>query len=185
MNRRLFLAALASASAVLAGIAPRRVQAAAEPAPSFTFPSIDGGLLDTAAWRGRPVLVVNTASLCGFAPQLEGMQALHDAYAARGLVVLAVPSDDFAQELENAEKVKEYCTIKYGITLPMTDIVHVTGANAHPFYAWLRQTRGFAPRWNFNKVLLGPDGQVIETWGATTGPQSKSIAAAFTPLLTG
>lgn len=185
MNRRLLLAALASASAVLAGLGPRPARAAGEPAPSFTFPSIDGGVLDTAAWRGRPVLVVNTASLCGFAPQLEGMQALHEAYEGRGLVVLAVPSDDFAQELDGAQKVKEYCTIKYGITLPMTDILTVTGPQAHPFYAWLRQTRGFVPRWNFNKVLLGPDGRVVETWGATTGPRSKAIAEAFTPLLTG
>lgn len=179
MNRRFFT--LSALGAVLGA----RAASGQGAAPTFTFPSIDGGTLDTADWRGQSVLVINTASLCGFTGQLEGMQALHEAYGPRGLVVLAVPSDSFAQEYDDAQKVREFCTIQYGITLPMTDIVPVKGAQAHPFYAWLRDTRGFVPGWNFNKVLLDGQGQVVATWGSMTGPGSRRIRDAFTPLLPG
>ena len=91
-----------------------------------TFPSIDGGTLSIEDWRGTPVLVVNTASLCGFTPQYEGLQALYDAYRDKGLVVLAVPSDDFNQELDSADAVKDFCEITFGLDLPMTDITPVT-----------------------------------------------------------
>lgn len=179
MNRRLFsLLAMAG----LAGLTPS-IARSGEPAPRFRFPSIDGGTIDTADWRGRPILVVNTASLCGFTQQLADLQALHETYESRGLVVLAVPSDSFAQEYDDAKRVKEFCTIQFGITLPMTDILPVKGPQAHPFYRWLKETRGFTPRWNFNKVLLDGEGQVVETWGSMTKPQSSSIVGAFTPLL--
>lgn len=101
----------------------------------FSFPSIDGGTIDLDDYAGKPVLVVNTASLCGFAGQFDDLQDLHDTYAARGLVVLAVPSDDFRQELASAAEVKEYCAANFDLTIPMTDITHVTGAEAHPFYS--------------------------------------------------
>ncbi len=179
MNRRLF--SLLSAVGLF-GLAIPSAQAAG-PAPAFSFPSIDGGMLDTAEWRGKPVLVVNTASLCGFTGQLADLQALHDTYGPRGLVVLAVPSDSFAQEYDDAKRVKEFCTIQYGITLAMTDILPVKGQQAHPFYRWLNEMRGFVPRWNFNKVLLDGDGQVVATWGSMTNPQSRNIVDAFTPLL--
>ncbi|MFD2173241.1 glutathione peroxidase [Rhodobacter lacus] len=168
-----------AALGVSADIAP-----AAE-APSFTFPSIEGAQIDTADFRGHPVLVVNTASLCGFTPQLEGLQKLHEDYGPKGLIVLAVPSDDFAQELDSAKEVSEFCTLTYGITLPMTDITHVKGASAHPFYQWVKEETGFVPSWNFNKVLIDGAGQVVETWGAMTKPGSAEIRAAFEPLLPG
>ncbi|AWD21156.1 glutathione peroxidase [Fuscovulum blasticum] len=137
----------------------------------FTFASIDGGTIDLDDWSGKPVLVVNTASLCGFAGQFDDLQALHDELGPKGLLVLAVPSNDFSQELGSEAAVKEYCALNFDLTLPMTQITHVKGAQAHPFYAWLAKTRGFVPGWNFNKVLLGPDGAVIETWGSTANPQ--------------
>jgi glutathione peroxidase len=148
----------------------------------LAFPSIDGGSLSLAQWDG-PVLVVNTASQCGFAPQFDGLQALQDDYGARGLVVLAVPSDDFRQELDSAAEVKEYCELTFGITLPMTDITAVTGAQAHPFYQAVAAESGFTPRWNFNKVLIAPDGSVAGTWGAPTRPQSPKIRRAIEALL--
>lgn len=175
MDRRFFL----SATALALTLRP----ALAAGAPSFTFPSIDGGTLNSAEWRGYPVLVVNTASLCGFAGQLRDMQAMHEAYAAKGLVVLAVPSNDFNQELDGAKKIKEYCTIEFGITLPMTDILPVAKGQVHPFYAWVRQQTGFVPRWNFNKVLLGPDGQILGTWGSFAKPDSRAIHQGFAPYL--
>ena len=151
---------------------------AASEAPSFRFPSIDGGSYDTAQWRGMPVLVVNTASMCGFTPQYEGLQALSDQYKGRA-VILAVPSDDFNQELSSDAEVKEFCALNYALTLPMTTIEHVAKGEVHPLFAWLRDTAGYVPDWNFNKVLLGPDGSYIAAWGSGTKPLSGKITAAI------
>ena len=147
------------------------------------FPSIDGGFLAIEDWRGRPVLVVNTASRCGFTYQYEGLQALYDTYRDRGLIVLAVPSDDFNQELSSAAEVREFCELTYGIDMPMTDISHVRGPKAHPFYRAVRAETGFEPSWNFNKVLLGPDGTVVATWGSATKPMSRPVVSAIEALL--
>ena len=149
----------------------------------FSFTSIDGGDLRMDDWRGRPVLVVNTASLCGFTPQYDELQALHDRYGPRGLVVLAVPSDDFRQELSSATAVKEFCAVNFDLTLPMTDITHVKGDQAHPFFRWLATEHGFTPGWNFNKVLIGPKGEVVKTWGSTVKPTSQAILSQIEPLL--
>jgi glutathione peroxidase len=149
----------------------------------FTFRSIDGGVIDLEDFRGQPVLVVNTASMCAFAPQYEGLQALQDAYGARGLVVLAVPSDDFDQELEDASAVKEYCAVNFDLTIAMTDITPVLGQGAHPFFAMLKAEYGYAPRWNFNKVLIGPDGALVDSWGSNTRPTSKAITGQIEALL--
>jgi len=181
MHRRLFLTLATAVSAAVTGMATRR--ASAEPMPRFTFPSIDGGLLDSADWQGKPVLVVNTASLCGFAGQLRDMQAMHEKYAAQGLIVVAVPSNDFNQELDDGKKVKEYCTLEYGITLPMTDILHVAKGEVHPFYQWVRQQTGFVPKWNFSKVLLDPQGRILGTWGSFTKPDGPQIHDALAPYL--
>lgn len=156
---------------------------AAAEAPAFTFPSIDGGTLNTADWRGKPVLVVNTASLCGFTGQYENLQALSDRYQGRA-VVLAVPSDDFAQELDSEAEVKAFCEANFDLTLPMTTIQHVAKGDLHPLYRWLNQTHGFTPKWNFNKVLLDTEGAFVQGWGSTTKPDAKPITAAIDSLLT-
>lgn len=152
-------------------------------AKEVTFSNIDGGTHDMQAWAGQPVLVVNTASQCGFTPQYKSLQALYDTYRDRGLVVLAVPSDDFNQELDSAEEVKEFCEVAFGLDLPMTDITSVKGADAHPFYKSVKAETGFSPKWNFNKVLIGPDGDVAGTWGSTTKPTSRSITKVIDGLL--
>lgn len=149
----------------------------------FVFPSIDGGELRLDDWRGQPVLVVNTASLCAFTPQYEGLQALYDTYREAGLVVLAVPSDDFRQELDTAEAVKEFCELTYGLDLPMSDIQHVKGRAAHPFYRWLAEDHGVRPAWNFAKVLIGPGGEFVAEWGPTTRPLSPAIREEIEALL--
>ncbi len=151
--------------------------------PDAPFASIDGGEIALSDWSGRPVLVVNTASLCGFTPQYEGLQQLYDTYRDKGLVVLAVPSNDFRQELGSEKEVKDFCELTYGLDLPMTEITHVRGKQAHPFYAWLRQETGFVPRWNFNKVLLSGDGRVIATYGATVAPLSRELRSDIEALL--
>lgn len=148
-----------------------------------TFSNIDGGTLSLSAWSGQPVLVVNTASRCGFTRQYNGLQELYETYRDRGLVVLAVPSDDFNQELESAEAVKDFCEITFGLDLPMTDITPVKGAQAHPFYQSVKAQTGFSPKWNFNKVLIGPDGSVAGTWGSSTTPTSRSITKVIEGLL--
>lgn len=181
MQRRTII--LAAGLGGLAGsLFPGWLTASTE-AGQFSFPSIDGGRIELADWRGRPVLVVNTASLCGFADQFDDLQALHEDYGARGLLVLAVPSDDFNQELGSEAEVKEFCAVTFDLTLPMTEILHVKGEEAHPFYAWMRDVHGFVPGWNFNKVLLGPDGAPVATWGSAQRPTGRPIRAAIERLL--
>lgn len=150
---------------------------------SGNFDSIDGGVISLDEWRGHPVLVVNTASRCGFTSQYDDLQALYDTYRARGLKVLAVPSNDFRQELGSEAEVKDFCEVNFNLDLPMTEITRVRGAGAHPFYRSVREQTGFQPRWNFNKVLIGPDGNVVETWGARTKPGSGQITRQIEPLL--
>lgn len=145
------------------------------------FASIDGGTIDLAAHDG-PALVVNTASLCAFTPQYEALQALHNEYGPRGVLVLAVPSDSFRQELGSEGEVKEFCQLTFGLDLPMTEITEVRGDGAHPFYAWLREAEGWSPRWNFNKVLLDDDGRVVATFGSTVRPGSPAITGALDDL---
>lgn len=177
-----------------AALAPRSVLAllvsfmltatAAFPAQrDWQFGSIDGGTLYLADWAGKPVLVVNTASRCGFTPQYDGLQSLYDTYRERGLVVLAVPSQDFKQELASNEQVKDFCALNFDLDLPMTTITPVRGPNAHPFYRWLAESEGWQPSWNFNKVLIAPDGSVAGTWGSATKPESAAITSRVEALL--
>lgn len=151
-------------------------------ADTFRFASIDGGEIDLGDWRGKPVLVVNTASMCGYAGQFDALQDLQDRFGDKALI-LAVPSDDFNQELADEAAVKEYCALTFDITLPMTEITHVRGPGVHPFYAWVRKETGFVPRWNFNKVLIAPDGSIAGTWGAGVKPESADIAGRIEAML--
>mgnify|MGYP002779258266 CR=1 FL=1 len=162
---------------------PGAAAAGEEALGRFRFPSMDGCEIGFADWPGRPVLVVNTASLCGFTPQLAALQALWERYGPEGLVVLAVPSDSFRQELGSDKEVSDFCTLRYGLTLPMTSVTPVTGDGAHPFYRWLADIEGFAPRWNFNKVLLGRGGAVLGAWGSGPSPTGPEIAAAVEAAL--
>ena len=178
MHRRQF----ALATLLLPLTASRIAAAPLAAAQPFTFDNIGGGTLSLDQWRGRPVLVVNTASRCGFTPQYDGLQELYDRYRERGLVVLAVPSNDFRQELGSEAEVKEFCEMTFGLDIPMTTITPVRGAGAHPLYRWLAE-QGFEPSWNFNKALIGPDGTFVAGWGATTRPMSEAIVSEIEPLL--
>ncbi|MCC5974344.1 MAG: glutathione peroxidase [Rubellimicrobium sp.] len=149
----------------------------------WRFASIDGGEIGFADWPGRPVLVVNTASLCGFTPQFDELQALYERYSGAGLVVLAVPSNDFRQELRDDAAVRDFCEMTFGLTLPMTTITTVSGPGAHPLFAWLAAEHGFVPRWNFNKALIGADGTVLGTWGSREGPMGRAITSAVEDAL--
>ncbi|WP_170382493.1 glutathione peroxidase [Ruegeria atlantica] len=158
----------------------RAVQAAPV---SGEFASIDGGTLSIEDWRGQPVLVVNTASQCGFTGQYAALQRVYEDYSDRGLIVLAVPSDSFNQELNTADEVKEFCELNYGLTLPMTDITPVTGPEAHPFYKSVAAQTGFVPGWNFNKILLDSQGSVVATYGANVKPDAPKLLRQVETLL--
>ncbi len=147
----------------------------ANPALGFSFTALDGSRIDLKDWRGQPVLVVNTASLCGFTRQYGDMQELYERYGPQGLGVLAVPSDDFRQELGSNEEVEDFCRVQTGLTFPITRITSVRGDGAHPFYQWLAAEHGHVPSWNFNKALIGAEGELLGFWGSGTRPTARAI----------
>ena len=126
--------------------------------PYTTFESIDGGIIDTNDWRGKPYLIVNTASKCGFTRQYAPLQKLYDRFHDQGLQMIAVPSDDFNQELDTDQEVKAFCELTYGIDMPMSVTTSVKGDEAHPFFKSLKEEAGFVPSWNFNKILIDANG---------------------------
>ncbi|HUB12408.1 MAG TPA: glutathione peroxidase [Acetobacteraceae bacterium] len=150
---------------------------------NFSFPAIGGGQLDLAAFKGRVLVVANTASFCGYTYQYEGLQKLHEADAARGLTVIGVPSRDFNQESPDNATVQTFCTTRYGIGFPLSGIVHVRGVRAAPFYAWVRTEIGWEPAWNFNKVVIGRDGRVAGAFGAGDEPQGEKMMRAVNGAL--
>lgn len=148
----------------------------------FSATSIDGHTHTLADYRGHVVLVVNTASACGFTPQLEGLQQLHQRYADQGLVILGFPCNQFGQQDKgsNAE-IASFCQRHYGVTFPMMSKVDVNGAHAHPLFTWLKaQAPGILGtemiKWNFTKFLLGRDGRVLQRFAPRDTPQSLSTA---------
>ena len=158
----------------------------AQSAHDFKFTTIDGADLPLSNFRGKALLIVNTASMCGFTPQYSSLQSLWDSYRDRGLVVLGVPSDDFGgQELDTAAEVKSFCQINYDIDFPMTDITHVKGPTAHPYYKWVADTHGglAVPRWNFHKHLIDTNGNLVDWFVSTTGPSSSKLRQSVEKLL--
>tara|TARA_B100000989_G_C19521020_1_gene464145 strand:+ start:329 stop:901 length:573 start_codon:yes stop_codon:yes gene_type:complete len=183
-----FILAFGAAMSGLIGGVPMVFAASTttQSAHDFSFTSIDGKNLPLAKFEGKAVLIVNTASLCGFTSQYSALQDLWESYRDRGLVVLGVPSDDFGgQELDSAAEVKSFCTINYNIDFPMTDIVHVKGAAAHPYYKWVADAYGrlAVPRWNFHKHLVDSDGQLVNWFVSTTGPSSSKLRRAIEKIL--
>ena len=154
----------------------------ARTAHDFAFPSIDGGTLGLSDFRGRALLIVNTASQCGFTAQYTAMQHLFETYEPRGLTVIGVPSNDFGgQEPGTEEQIKAFCRSKFGVRFPMTAKTTVVGPNAHPFYRWAEHELGAAarPRWNFHKFLVRPDGTLADWFSTVTGPTSGRVVRAI------
>jgi glutathione peroxidase len=161
---------------------------AADPTTAFEheFEAIEGGKLPLAQWRGKALLVVNTASFCGFTPQYEGLQALWQRYEAKGLVVIGVPSNDFGEQEPKAEsEILGFCKGAFGVNFPLTTKQVVKGPRAHPFYLWARETLGAgqAPRWNFHKYLVGRDGKLIAGYGSSAEPLSPELTKAIEAAL--
>ncbi len=143
--------------------------------PEFVFKSIEGADINLSMLQGHVILLVNTASKCGFTGQYEGLQELHAKYSDQGLVVIAIPSNDFRQELSDSEKIKDFCEVNFGITFPITEVTRVLGRKAHPFYVWLKNEFNFRPNWNFNKVILNKKGNVVRTFGTLVKPMSTKM----------
>ncbi len=155
-------------------------------AHQFAFKSIDGGALPLAGFKGKVVLVVNTASECGYTPQYKDLQALWQRYRDRGLVVLGVPSNDFGgQEPGTEAEIKRFCERQYAVDFPLTAKEPVSGAAAHPFYQWAAAVAGAdsAPRWNFHKYLIGPDGALAGWFPTRTSPVDAQVTGEIERLL--
>jgi len=150
-------------------------------AHEFTFTSIDGAPLPLKDFAGKPVLVVNTASECGYTPQYRGLQALWERYRDRGLVVLGVPSNDFGgQEPGSEAEIKSFCASQYKVTFPMTAKAAVAGKGAHPFYQWAAAQSGAAtPQWNFHKILIDGSGALAQAFATRVAPDDKALVAAI------
>ncbi len=145
-------------------------------------PGLMGGEINLCQYADRPVLVVNTASHCGFTPQFTGLQKLYDTYKGNGLVVIGFPSNDFFQELDKDSEIGSFCQANYGVTFPMATKVHVRGSDATPFFKGLIKATGESPMWNFHKYLVLPGGKVM-AFGTRTAPESEEIVTAFKPYL--
>jgi glutathione peroxidase len=148
----------------------------------FTFISIEGDHLPLSDFQGQVLLVVNTASFCGFTRQYDDLQEVWQRYRDRGLVVLGVPSNDFgSQEPGTEAEIKDFCEINFAIDFPMTEKVGVKGEDAHPFYRWAKDELGAdaRPRWNFHKYLVGPDGHLVGWFPTATKPTSDKVVNAI------
>lgn len=142
--------------------------------------------LPLAEYKGKVILVVNTASKCGFTPQFAGLEKLYKEYKDQGLVIIGVPSNDFGQqEPGNSKEIASFCQINYGVSFPMTDKEVVSGKDAHPFYIWARKELGFgsAPKWNFHKYLIGRDGHLITYFYSITAPDASRLVNAVKQAL--
>ena len=151
----------------------------------FKINSISGDIIDLSEFKGKPVLVVNTASYCGFTKQYEDMQKLWENYREKGLIVLGVPSNSFNQEKNNNNEVKEFCEVNFNINFPMTEITNVKGDDAHEIYKWAKDNHGKSavPKWNFYKILINKEGKVEDTYASLTKPTSNKIIKKIESLL--
>ena len=151
----------------------------------FKINSITGDQIDLKDFKGKPILIVNTASYCGFTKQYNDMQELWEKYRDRGLIVLGVPSNSFNQEKSDNSAVKEFCEVNFNINFPLTTLTEVKGNNAHGIFKWAKKNHGKSaePKWNFHKILINKEGEVQDTFASLTKPMSKKIIKAIENIL--
>jgi glutathione peroxidase len=183
INRRTIIA---SALAAIAGPVSTRSVLAQAPmsrisAYAFSFPALAGGDIRLAEYAGRPLMVVNTASLCGYTPQYAGLQQLWSEFHGRGLMIVGIPSNDFGgQEPGGATEIAETAQHQYGVTFPIAAKAVVKGPNAHPFYKWAADARPRdVPHWNFHKYLIGREGYIAEVFPETVEPTDTRVKTAI------
>ena len=151
----------------------------------FKIESISGEVINFNDYKNKVVLVVNTASYCGFTKQYDELQELWDLYKTKGLIVLGIPSDSFNQEKKKDADVKEFCEVNFNINFPLTTITEVKGSNAHELFRWAKKNHGKSavPKWNFHKILINKKGKVEDTYSSFTAPMSKKIINQIEKLL--
>ena len=151
----------------------------------FKINSITGDKIDLKDFKGKPILIVNTASYCGFTKQYNDMQELWEKYRDRGLIVLGIPSNSFNQEKSDNSAVKEFCEVNFNINFPLTEITSVKGDNAHEIYKWAKSNYGKSavPKWNFYKILINKDGKVEDTYSSLTNPNSNKLRKKINMLI--
>ena len=151
----------------------------------FNIKSNNGDILNLKDYKNNVVLVINTASYCGFTNQYADMQKLWDKYKNKGLLVIGVPSNSFNQEKNDDSEVKKFCEVNFNINFPLTSITSVKGDDAHEIYKWARENHGKSaiPKWNFHKILINKDGKVAETYSSFTNPMSKKVISKIETLL--
>ena len=151
----------------------------------FKINSISGEQIDFKDYKNKVVLVVNTASYCGFTNQYNDLQLLWEKYKSEGLIVLGVPSNSFNQEKKEDSDVKEFCEVNFNIDFPMTSITEVKGKNSHEIFKWAEKNYGKSavPKWNFHKILINKEGKIEDTFASFTKPMSKKITKAIEGIL--
>ena len=151
----------------------------------FNIESINGELIDFKEYKNKVVIVVNTASYCGFTNQYQELQELWDNYKSKGLVVLGVPSNSFNQEKKNNDEVKEFCEVNFNINFPLTTITEVKGDNAHEIFKWAKKNYGKSaiPKWNFHKILINKEGKIEDTFASFTKPMSSKLTKKIEGIL--
>ena len=151
----------------------------------FEIECISGEIIDFNKYKNKVVLVVNTASYCGFTKQYEELQELWDIYKSKGLIVLGVPSNSFNQEKKNNSEVKEFCEVNFNINFPLSNITEVKGKNAHELFKWAKNNHGKSaiPKWNFHKILINKEGKIDDTFSSFTKPMSKKIINKIEDIL--
>ncbi len=151
----------------------------------FKIESITGELIDFNDYKDKVILVVNTASYCGFTKQYEELQELWDTYKSKGLIVLGIPSNSFNQEKTNNLEIKKFCEVNFNINFPLSTITEVKGKNAHDLFKWAEKNYGKSavPKWNFHKILINKDGKIEDTYVSFTKPMSKKIVQKIEEIL--
>ena len=185
-RRTILTAALAVAAGPLVTRAARAQAAMSRiTAYAFSFRALDGGDISLAEYTGRPLLIVNTASLCGYTPQYAGLQELWTEFHGRGLMIIGVPSNDFgAQEPGGSSEIAQTAQHQYGVTFPIAAKVVISGPEAHPFYKWAAAARPKdVPRWNFHKYLVGHDGYIADVFPSAVEPSDTRVKTAIARAL--
>ena len=151
----------------------------------FSIESITGKTINFKDYKNKVILVVNTASYCGFTKQYDQLQELWDTYKEKGLIVLGVPSNSFNQEKNKIEDVKEFCEVNFNINFPLTTITDVKGNNAHEIFKWAKKNHGKSavPKWNFHKILINKEGKIEDTFTSMAKPMSKKLIKTIEDIL--
>ena len=151
----------------------------------FKIESISGEIINLKDFKNKTILIVNTASYCGFTKQYADLQNLWEKYRSKGLIVLGIPSNSFSQEKKNNDDVKNFCEVNFNINFPLTAITEVKGKNAHEIFKWAKDNYGNSaiPKWNFHKILINKEGMIDDTFASFTNPMSKKIIQKIEQIL--